>query len=104
MDKLRCIIWCIMLLIFTANWAPEGRTEQDLPSDRNVSDKKNTSPERVSSQGIPCNWSGWKNSFPEVKCDYDRCAKHREILMMKCSDGFITEVKAGRVCSRCFEF
>jgi hypothetical protein len=101
-DKRRCIIWGVMLLLFTAYWAPASRAEKDLASKENVTEKDSTAPQRISNQGIPCNWSGWKNSFPEVKCDYGRCAKYREILKMECSDGFITEVKADRVCAGCW--
>ena len=104
MDKIRCIIGGVMLLMVAAYWVPASAAEQDLPSQDNVTEKDSTSPERVSGQGIPCNWSGWKNSFPEVKCDRNRCSRYREILMMKCAGGFITEVKAKTVCARCFEF
>ncbi len=102
MVKIECVIWGVMLLMFTTYWAPEGRAEENLPTKENGADKDSISPQQVSGQGIPCNWSGWKNSFPEVKCDYNRCSKYREILMMKCSDGFITEVKADRVCADCW--
>jgi hypothetical protein len=102
MEKMKCLTCGLMLLMFTAFWIPTSSAEQDLTSKENVSDKESTSAGRVSNQGIPCNWSGWKNSFPEVKCARDRCSGYREILMMKCSDGFITEVKAARVCADCW--
>lgn len=104
MNKIRCIIWGMMLLMLTAYWVPAGGANQELPVKENVANKNGTSPERLSGQGIPCNWSGWKNSFPEVKCNYNRCDKRREVLMLKCMDGFVTEVKAARVCAGCIEF
>ena len=102
MDNIRIIIGGIMLLMVAAYWVPASSAAQDSPSRQNVTDKDCTSPERVSGQGIPCNWSGWKKSIPEVKCDINRCSEYREILMLECSDGFITAVKAERVCAACW--
>ena len=104
MDKIRCIIWGMMFLMLTAYWVPAGGANQELRAKENVADKDSTAYERRSGQGIPCNWSGWKNSFPEVKCRNNRCDYHREVLMLKCMDGFVTEVKADRVCAGCIEF
>ena len=103
MNKVKCILWGIMLLMVAAYWVPAIGAEQDLPSNTNIADKDSTSPPHVSNQGIPCNWSGWKNSFPEVKCRINRCDRYREVLIMKCSDGFITGVKAARVCAGCWD-
>ena len=104
MEKIRCIIWGMMFVMLTAGWIPTGEAAQDLRAQENVAVKNSTSSERRAGQGIPCNWSGWKNSFPEVKCRYNRCDKKREVLRIKCLDGFVTEVKAVRVCAGCIEF
>ena len=103
MDKIRCVMWGVMLLMAVSYWGPADSAAKDLTSKAEVSEKTSTSPERLPTQGIACNWSGWRNSFPEVKCRYNRCSGYREILMMKCSEGFITEVKAKRVCAACDE-
>ena len=101
MNKIKCVILSVALLVVASNWVLADSTTKDLTAKEKVIEKSSTATERPSSQGIPCNWSGWKNSFPEVKCSYNRCSKYSEILMMKCSDGFLTEVKAKRVCAGC---
>ena len=104
MDMIKCIIWGMILLIITAYGVQADRVAQDMAAEKNVAGKNSASSERRLGQGIPCNWSGWKNSFPEVKCRNNRCDNKREVLRIKCLDGFVTEVKAARVCAGCIEF
>ena len=101
MNKIKYVLGGVILLTMAAYWVPAGQAIEYLAAKETVTDKKNSSPEGFSGQGIPCNWSGWKNSFPEVRCKYNRCARRREVLMIKCSDGFITEMKTNRVCAAC---
>ena len=101
MIKIICVTLIVALLIAASSWVTADNTTKDLTAKEKVIEKSSTAMERLSSQGIPCNWSGWKNSFPGVKCSHNRCSKYTEILMMKCSKGFLTEVKAKRVCASC---
>ena len=104
MKKIRCIIWGVMFVMLTASWIMASVDTQVLGAQENVADKSSTSAEQPPGQGIPCNWNGWKNSFPEVKCGHNRCAKKREVLRIKCLQGLVTEVKAARICAGCIEF
>jgi hypothetical protein len=90
--------------MLTASGITASESTQVLRVKENLADKSSTSAERPPGPGIPCNWTGWKNSFPEVKCGHNRCDKKREVLRIKCLDGFVTEVKTARVCAGCMEF
>ena len=98
------MIWGVLLLMVTVHGAPAGQAAQDQFSKDNLIDKDSTSPEGVADQGIRCSWPGWLSAYPEVKCKRDRCDKYTVTLKFNCSGGVITEVKATRVCMRCFEF
>ena len=97
-----CII-CFMLLIITASFAPLSRASEDFDSQKIAANEDNTSSEYVSNQSIPCNWEGWRHSFPGVKCTRWPCDRHIQVLRMKCMDGFLTEVRVDRICVACQE-
>jgi hypothetical protein len=104
MNRKKNFIWTILLLMVTVCVGPAGQAAQDRPSKEIVTDTENSAPERVTVQSLPCNWSGSISISPEVKCDINRCENYKRTLTFNCSEGFITEVRAERVCSGCIEF
>jgi hypothetical protein len=98
---LKNVILIASLLLLTAGGVLADEETGDTPTREPRADKNATFSDQHSVRDIPCNWSGWKNSFPEVKCSYNRCERNREVLSMKCLDGFVTEVKTARVCAGC---
>jgi hypothetical protein len=103
MDKAKYIFCGLIFLMIVAFGMPAGSAEQDTDAKANAAEKDTVSPQRDLSQGIPCNWSGWKNSFPGVKCARNRCNRYREVLSMLCTGGSIAEVKTDRVCAGCWD-
>jgi hypothetical protein len=103
MEGQKLFITCFMLLIVTASFAPSSGASEDFNGRKIAANENNTSSECVSNQGIPCNWEGWRNSFPGVRCTRRPCDRYIQVLRMKCMDGFLTEVSAGRICEACQE-
>ena len=103
MEAKRLFIFCFMLLIVIASFAPSSRASEALNSKKIAANEDNPSSECVSNQSIPCNWEGWRNSFPEVKCKRRPCNRRIQVLKMKCMDGFLTEVRVDRICVACQE-
>ena len=103
MEGERLFIICFMLLIFTAPFAPSSRASENFNSINITANEDSTPSECVSNQSIPCNWEGWKNSFPEVRCTRRPCDHYIQVLRMKCMDGFLTEVSVDRICVACQE-
>jgi len=103
MEGKRTFIFCFMLLIVIASFAPSSRASEDLNSKKISENEDNTSSECVSNQSIPCNWEGWRNSFPEVRCTRRPCDRTIQVLRMKCMDDFLTEVRVDRICAACQE-
>ena len=104
MESQRLLIFCLILLIGTASFAPSSVASDDLNSNKLAANEDSASSECVSDQKIPCNWEGWKSSLPEVKCTGRRpCNRTIEVLRMKCMDGVLTEVEAGNICTACEE-
>ena len=101
MEGERLFIICFILLIVTASFAPSSRAAEDFNSKKIAANEDNTSSECVSNQSIPCNLEGWRNSFPEVRCTRRPCDRHIQVLRMKCMGGFLTEVRADRICTAC---
>jgi hypothetical protein len=101
MGSQRLFIFGFILLIFTASFAPSSGASEDLNSKKIAVNEDNTSSECVSYQKIPCNWEGWRSSYPEVKCTRWPCDRYIEVLRMKCRDGFLSEVKAVSICIAC---
>ena len=87
----------------TASFAPLSRASENFNSKKIASNENNTPSICVSNQCIPCNWEGWTNSFPEVRCKRWPCDRHIQVLRMKCMDGFLSEVRADRICVACQE-
>jgi hypothetical protein len=103
MEAKRLFIICFMLLIVTASFAPSSRASEDFISKKIAANEDNTLSECVSNQSIPCNWEGWRNSFPEVRCTIRPCDRTIQVLRIKCMDGFLTEVRVDRICVACQE-
>lgn len=99
----RMFIICLMLLIVTACFALSSRASEDFNSKKIAANEDNPSSECVSNQSIPCNWEGWRNSFPEVRCTRRPCDRTIQVLRMKCMDDFLTEVRVDRICVACQE-
>ena len=103
MEGKRLLIIWFMLLIVTAPFAPSSIASENFNSIKIAANEDNTSSECVSNQSISCNWEGWKNSFPEVRCTRRPCDRTIQVLKMKCLDGFLTEVRVNRICVACQE-
>ena len=103
MEGKRLFIIYFMLLIVTASFAPSSGASEDFNSKKIAANEDNTSSECDSNQSIPCNWEGWRNSFPGVRCKRRPCDRTIEVLRMKCMDGFLTEVSVDRICVACQE-
>jgi hypothetical protein len=103
MEGKRLLIIWFMLLIVTAPFAPSSTASENFNSIKIAANEDNTSSECVSNQSISCNWEGWKNSFPEVRCTIRPCDRSIQVLRMKCLDGFLTEVRVNRICVACQE-
>ena len=101
MEGERLFIIFFILLFVIASFAPSGRAAEDFNSKKIAANEDNNSSEGVSNQSIPCNWEGWRNSFPEVRCTRWPCDRRIQVLKMKCRDGFLTEVRADRICVAC---
>jgi len=101
MEGERLFIICFMLLIVTASFAPSSRASEDFNCKEITANEDNISSECVSNQNIPCNWEGWRNSFPEVRCKRRPCDRRIQVLSMKCMNGFLTEVKVEYICVTC---
>ncbi len=103
MEGQRLFIFCFILLIVAAFFASSSRASEDFNSKNIATNEDNTSSEGVSSQRIPCNWEEWRYSYPGVRCTSRACDRHIQVLKMKCTDGFLTEVSVGRICVACQE-
>ena len=103
MEGQKLFIICFMLLIVTASVAPSSGASEDFNSRNIAANEDDTPSECVSNQSIPCNWEGWRNSFPGVRCKRRPCDRTIEVLRMKCMDGFLTEVSVDRICVACQE-
>lgn len=103
MEGERLFIICLMLLIIMGPFAPLSRASDDFNTKMIAAKEDNISSECVSNQSIPCNWEGWRNSFPEVRCTRWPCDRHIQVLRMKCMDGFLNEVSVERICVACQE-
>ena len=101
MKSERLFIVYFMLLIITASFAHLSIASENYSNKKITAKKNSTSSEGVSNQKIPCDWEGWINSYPGVRCSRWFCDRHIQVLKMKCIDGFLTEVKVGRVCVTC---
>jgi hypothetical protein len=97
----RLFIICFILLIVIATFTPSSRAAEDFNSKKITANEDNTSSEGVSNQSIPCNWEGWRKSFPEVRCTRRPCDRHIQVLKMNCMGGVLTEVRADRICIAC---
>jgi hypothetical protein len=97
----RLFIICFILLIVIASSTPSSRAAEDFNSKKITANEDNTSSECVSNQSIPCNWEGWRDSFPGIRCTRRPCDRHIQVLKMECRDGFLTEVRADRICIAC---
>ena len=103
MEGKRLLIIYFMLLIVTASFAPSSRASEDFNGKKIAVNEDITNSECASNQSIPCNWEGWRDSFPEVRCTRWPCDRHIQVLRMKCMGGFLTEVRADRICAGCPE-
>jgi hypothetical protein len=101
MEDKKLFIICFMLLIVAASFGSSSRASEDLNSKNIAKNEDNASSGGVSSQSIPCNWEGWKNSFPGVRCPSRPCDRSIQVLRMKCMNGFLTEVRVDRICIAC---
>jgi hypothetical protein len=99
----RLFILCFILLIVTACLTPSSMAFEDTNHQKIANKETNNSSKSVSSHRITCNWEGWKDSFPGVKCKRWPCERHIQVLRMKCMDGFISAVEAVRICKVCQE-
>ena len=103
MEGKRVLIIYFMLLIVTASFAPSISAAEDFKIKKIAANEDYTSSECVSNQSIPCNWEGWKNSFPGVRCKRRLCNRYIQVLSMKCMAGFLAEVRVDRICAACQE-
>ena len=103
MEAKRLFIICFMLLSFTAFFAPASTASENINSKKIAANEDNPSSECGSSQRIPCNWEGWRNSYPGVRCTRWPCDRYIQVLRMKCLDGFLTEASVDRICVACQE-
>ena len=101
MKTLKTLFLFVMFVMLFANWSLAGEGTRNSAATQSLAHNQASESDQRSVQFISCNWSGWKNSFPEVKCPYNRCQGKREVLSMKCLDGFVTEVKTAKVCAGC---
>ena len=103
MEGQKLFIICLMLLIVTAPFVPSSGASEDFNSRKIAANEDDTPSKCVSNQSIPCNWDGWRNSFPGVRCTRRPCDRYIQVLRMKCMGGFLTEVSVGRICVACQE-
>ena len=101
MEGERFFIICFILLIVIASFTPSSRAAEDCNSKKITANEDKTSSECVSNQSIPCNWEGWRNSFPEVRCTRRSCDRRIQVLKMNCMGGVLTEVRTDRICIAC---
>ena len=103
MEGGKLFVICILLLIFIAPVASSSIAAEESSNNEIVANEDVNSSDCGSSQAISCNWEGWFGSRKGVRCRRWPCSRHVNIMRMKCTDGFLTEVKAGRVCVACQE-
>ena len=103
MEGGKFIVICILLLIFITPVATSSKASEESNSKKITANKDTNSSDSESIQAIPCNWEGWFGSRKDVRCRRWPCSRHVKIMRMKCTDGFLTEVKADRVCVACQE-
>ena len=101
MENQRVLIFCLIIVIVTTSFAFSSGASDELNGKKIAVNEANASSECVSDQKIPCNWEGWRSSYPEVKCTRRPCDRYIEVLKMKCMDGFLTEVETGNICMAC---
>ena len=101
MEGERLFMICFVLLIVTASVAPSRSAAEDFTSNKIAAKEDITNSECVSNQSIPCNWEGWRDSFPGIRCTSRPCDRRIQVLKMKCVDGFLSEVRADRICVAC---
>ncbi len=94
-------VFCAMVLILSGCLVALGQAAEVSRSAVVPADDDGAAAKRFSYQGIPCNWKGWKNSYPEAECTMRPCDRYVEVLQMKCSDGFITEARVESICFAC---
>lgn len=49
---------------------------------------------------ITCDWSGWKNAYPEKSCG--TCISFTSTIRIQCSGGVVVSTGAASVCSGCW--
>ena len=103
MDAGKLLVFCLMLLIVAVFSATSGNASEEGQNKKIASNKDITSSECASHQRIPCNWEGWRNSYPEVRCRSKGCFRYSQAFKMKCLDGYLSEVRAYRICMDCAE-
>ena len=103
MKRKKLFIICFTLSTIAASLAHVSRACENYGVQNIIAKKDNVSSEPVLTQNIPCNWEGWQNSFPEAKCMGRSCSRQIQVLKMRCIDGVLTEVKAGRICVTCMQ-
>ena len=103
MKSERLLMILIVFLISVTLFASLSRASENFRSNKIAANEKSSSSKRVSNQSIPCNWEGWRNSFPGVRCTRRHCDRYIQILSMKCMNGFLVEVKVDKVCGACVE-
>ena len=101
MEGERFFIICFILLIVIVSFTPSSRAAEDCNSKKIAANEDNTTSECVSNQSIPCNWEGWRDSYPGIRCTRRPCDRTIQVLSMKCMGGFLTEVRVDRICGAC---
>ena len=94
-------VFSVMVPVIAASLVSAGAAAEVSRSAVVPADDDGAAAKRLSYQGIPCNWKGWKNSYPEAECTMKPCDRYVEVLQMKCSDGFITEARVDSICFAC---
>ena len=104
MEVERTFIIVSVLLIVTAAFASSSNVTDNLTNRRIATNEYNISSECGDDQSIPCNWEGWRHSYPEVRCPTRRsCDRYSQVLSMKCRGGVLSEARVERICTACQE-
>ena len=103
MEGRKFLVVCFLLFVFITLVIPSSRAAEESSNNKIVANEDVNSSECGSIQAISCNWEGWFGSRKDVRCRRWPCSRHVKIMRMKCTDGFLTEVKAARVCVACQE-
>ena len=95
------IVLRFSLIIFTVLVAPIAMAMDETETRLMAANEVKTPLENPLNQTIPCNWEGWQDSYPGVKCARWQCDRYIQVLSMKCTSGLVTEVKVKRICAAC---